>query len=449
MNKSILSTKIFIIIIINISQAQESLSLKRAIEIGLENNYQIKISKKQTEIAAASNNYEAAGRYPNVSLNISNNNSFNLTENEIDFAQQNGASVANALVPSVDASWVLFDGWKVNINKRRFEELQNQTMGNTEIAIENTIQSIMQAYYLALIQKEQLGVLREVIQLSKDRIAYQEIKKEYGQAGTFDILQTQDAYLNDSTTLLVQTNTLETALRNLNLAMGVDDFSKTYILTDPLPQNPARYQYEVLEEELFNNNKNIKNLYVAQELAKINLDFQESFRYPTVRANAGLRLNGNSFKLFKENPMTQEPFGAFLSGSSNLYLNFSASYPLYDAGNRKRNIEIAKMEQEVSEMNILDIKRNLSAQLNITLANYNNQLRLLNLTDQLIKNSKTNLNLAQERFKGGLITSFDYRTIQLAYVNASQSRLNALYNLKNTEIDILRITGKIRSVMKD
>jgi len=89
------------------------------------------------------------------------------------------------------------------------------------------------------------------------------------------------------------------------------------------------------------------------------------------------------------------------------------------------------------------LKRTLSNQLQNALANYNNQLRLVNLTANLINNAKENLTIGEERFKGGLITSFDYRNIQLSFVNASQARLNAIFNLKNTEVELMRLTGDL------
>ena len=107
----------------------------------------------------------------------------------------------------------------------------------------------------------------------------------------------------------------------------------------------------------------------------------------------------------------------------------------------KRAVQNAKIEEEIAQLNIDDLKRNLSSQLKITLENYNNQLELVKLTERLIASSEKNLKIADERFKGSLITSFDYRSVQLNYINASQSRLNAIYNLKNTEIILIRLIG--------
>ena len=95
----------------------------------------------------------------------------------------------------------------------------------------------------------------------------------------------------------------------------------------------------------------------------------------------------------------------------------------------------------IAQLNIEDQKRNLFSQLENTFATYNNQKRLLQLTDNLLENANQNLGIANERFKGGLINSFDYRSIQLSYINASQSRLNALLNLKNTEVELIRLIG--------
>ena len=101
------------------------------------------------------------------------------------------------------------------------------------------------------------------------------------------------------------------------------------------------------------------------------------------------------------------------------------------------------MEELIAQLNIDDFKRNLSNQLQNTLANYNNQLQLLQLTENLIENAKQNLQIGKERFEGGLISSFDYRAIQLAFVNASQARLNAIFNLKTTETELMRLTGQL------
>ncbi|MEM1121078.1 MAG: TolC family protein, partial [Bacteroidota bacterium] len=410
------------------------------------NNYEVEIARQNLQIAENNNDWGAAGRYPRVDLNVNANNGYVNARTPGFLLEQ--SAINNGITPSLDATWTIYDGKKVKINKQQFEELQNQRATGISVAVENTVQSVVLAYNQVLIQAEQLETLREVLILSRDRVVYQEVRKEFGQAGKFDLLQTQDAYLNDSTNILIQENNLVTAYRNLNLAMGEDNLTKVYQLTNGLNYEPTAYQLADLKQSMFANNQNLQNLQVARELANINTQFQESFKQPTVSLGSGLsydltRTDGSQLLAFGPDQPPVENENKGTNKTFNFYFNVRATYNLFDGGNIKRNVENAKVEELISQLNINNLKRNLSNQLENALANYNNQLRLVNLTENLIENAKQNLAIGEERFKGGLINSFDYRSIQLAFVNASQSRLNAIFNLKNTEVELMRLTGDL------
>ncbi len=446
MNKihpSILKWNLFLLIFLFAapSNAQNrKISLSEAIKIGLKNNFQIQIAKKQVEIAENNNTWKNTGRYPTIDFNLNSNNSFNWSNNPASFNPRI-SNITGGLTPSIDGRWILFDGFKYKINKQRFEELEFQSQTQVGIAIENNIRAIMVAYYQVIIQKEQLKTLEEVIKLSKERIDYQKTRQEFGQAGRFEIVQSSDAFLNDSTSYLIQLNTYETTLLNLKLAMGIDDMNITYEPKDKIDEKVKRYLYSDLEQKMFSKNRNLKQLMISQKLSQLNRELFEKDRKPIITLGSGISFRENGYWQSGKNPITQELYGGDFSSNLNYYLNFGLTFNIYDAGQRKRNIENAKVEEEIAQLNIKDLKRALSNQLKVALQNYNNQLDLLRLTEKLIKNAEENLLISKERFKAGQISSFDIRTVELAYINASQSRLNALYNVKNTEIELIRLTG--------
>ncbi len=425
--------------------AQEKLSLAQAIEIGIQNNYQIEIARQNFQVATNNNDWGAAGRYPRLDLNLNSNNGYRDARSPGFLLEQ--SALSGGLTPSIDLAWTIYDGKRVKITKQQLQEVENQTNLGISVATENTIQAIILAYNRTLIQEEQLATLREVLTLSRDRIEYQNVRKEFGQAGKFDLLQTQDAYLNDSTNILIQENNVVTAYRDLNLVMGQDDLNKVYELSDGLNYNPKTYQLADLEESLFANNQNLQSLMINRELANINTQFQESFNKPTISLGSGLiydftGTNGTQLLAFGDQPPVEND-NSGTNRTFTFYFNLQANYNLFDGGNKKRNVENAKVDELIAQLNINDLKRTLSNQLHNALANYNNQLRLVKLTENLIDNAQQNLAIGEERFKGGLITSFDYRSIQLAFVNASQARLNAIFNLKNTEVELMRLTGQL------
>jgi len=425
--------------LIRFSNAQNDLSMSQAIETGLQNNYQIQIAERYEDISVNNNNWQTAGRYPSVNFSINSQNAYTDQNNPASFL--NGSYVNGSLTGNLDASYIIFDGYQVKINKKRLEEMENQGQTNVAIAVENTIRSIMLNYYATVIQLEALEVLEEVLKLSRDRITYQRARQEFGQAGSFDIIQSRDAYYSDSTNIIIQQNVVETAVRNLNLAMGEDDLRLTYNLTDTLNSDAPDYVFEDLRERMFTNNNDLESLLIARSLSTFNRELSESDKYPTVSISTGTNLSGSVLKLSGENPNTMKPYDAAWGNNFNYYLNLSASYNIFNGNNRKRSIENAKVEELISQINIEDLKRNLSAQLFNTLETYNNQKQLVSINQDRVDNAIQNIEISQERFRNGLITSFEYRDVQLSYIRAFQTQLTSIFDLKNTEIELIQLIG--------
>jgi outer membrane protein TolC len=411
---------------------QTQLSLSDAIKIGLANNFQIQIGEQRIKIAKNNNNLSQAGKYPNIDLRLNSGNGIQAIDNPASFL--NGTITSLGVTPGVDVLWVLFDGYKVRINKQRLEQLEFQTAGNKELVVENTIQAIILSYYRAAIEQEKIGVFKEVLKLSRDRYEYQVIRRDLGVGSKFNILQTKDAYLSDSINLKFQETALDNAIQNLNLTMGVEDLRTTYALTDLLDYNRTNYDADALQQKMFANNQNLKNQFLNLQLLKTETDFQQSNKMPRVSMNTGVNY-----------ALSQNYLGDLSATGRTFqyYLNFSLTYNIYDAGRTKRAIENAIINEKIGQLTINDQKRTLRGQLQMNVANYNHQADIIELNDARVANAKENLSVAEERFKSGIITSFDYRNVQLAYIRAALTKLEAVYNLKTTETDIIRLTGGI------
>lgn len=421
--------------------AQETLSLEQAIQTGLRNSYTIKIEENDLAVAQNRNNWAIAGKYPAINVNLSSDNGYRYQNNPISFFTEI-SSYNMGLTPSVSSNLILFDGYRVRLTKAQLETNERLESGNVALAVETTIQNVINAYYQALLQQEQLTVLEEVLDLSRDRIRYQEVRQEFGQGGSFDLLQSKDAYLSDSTNYLVQKTNFDNALRNLNLAMGVDELNQRYRLSDQLSVPAEDYAIEAIRERVLVNNRNLQNAFVNRELAGINTRLQEVANYPAVTVGGNGSYNwGLSSGEGTAASGESRSINAVVAQTLNLGLNITATYTLTDWGVRRANVQNAQLQEISSQYNIDNLKRNLNLQATNLYATYQNQRDLVALTEELVQNARQNLTIAEERFKGGLINSFDYRAVQLAFINAEQSRLNAIFNLKTTETELIRLMG--------
>lgn len=425
--------------------AQESLSLTQAIEIGLKNNYQIQISERELEIAQKSNDWSIAGRYPSLDAFLNWNNGYSRadnTNNPASFIRQSNLVTSN-IAPGIELNWTLFNGGRVRITKQQLEELERLSQGNVQVTVENTIEDIILAYYQVLVQQEQVRVREEVLKLSKERVDYTIARQEFGQAATFDVLQSQDAYINDSTSYLIQLNTFENALRSLNLTMGVDDLSRRYQLTDQLQFITQDYALEDLKTRMLATNRTLQNLFINREIVQLDTRLIESTKYPIIglRTGATYGLNSNLVGTSTLASGDERDLGGVRTNNLGTFINFGITYNIFDWGVRRRNIENSRIREIAAQLDIEDYKRNISADVENTLATYNNQKQLVQITNQLVENARRSLTIAEDRFEAGLVNIFDYRTVQLSYINAVQSRLNAIYNLKTTETNLIRLVG--------
>ncbi|WP_430974244.1 TolC family protein [Sunxiuqinia rutila] len=417
----------FLLILASLSlKAQPSLSLEEAIKRSLENNYDITLVKQQQQIASINNSWGAAGRYPYIGVSLGADYALNDNANE-DFIQ-------NRFSGGVNLNWTLFDGFAVKITKQRFAELEELSKQNTAIMVEGTIQSVVLAYYAALLEKERLNVLNEVMLLSEDRYQRIQQRKELGSAVTFEVLQAQNAYLTDKTSYLSQQVFYKNALRDLAFLMA-DDSGASYELNDEFQAMPVSYVLADLQTQMVANNKSLKNQYINQNLLENAILSAKSSYYPTLSFAGGAThtRTGNDF----------ENSGISWNNVNNMYGNFTLSYNLFSGGNRKRALQIARLEEENGLVELEQMKHELDNKLANLYEFYLVRQELLSVARENMEAAKLNFQIAREKFESGAINSFNFRDVQLIYLNTSLQELQAIYNFIDTHTALLRMVGTI------
>ncbi len=427
--------------------AQTALSLSDAIQQGLQNNYQIRIAANELEVARSNDNYALTGKKPTISLGISPGIAYRNNSNPASIVAKSSTFSYN-IAPSANLNWTLFNGGRIEMNKERFATLADLSAGQLQLQVENSIADIIDAYYNAVVQQEQIGVFQRVLNLSRDRINYQAVRREFGQGGTFDELQANDAYLSDSTSLVLQQLNYDNAIRNLLQLMGEEDFDQSITLTTELDLEEQTFSAEELDRKMLATNSQLRTLRVNQQLADINTRLIEAENKPTVALTAGASFDyslatGTQTFVFGDAPPDARDLPGVGATTLSGQLGLTVNYLLFDGGARDVRAQTSKLQELTSRLNVDATEQQLRALLQNTLARYNNQREIVSITRRLITNAERNIEVSEERFKGGTINSFDYRQIQLAYVNAEFQLLSSLLNLQNTETELLRLTGQI------
>ena len=88
---------------------------------------------------------------------------------------------------------------------------------------------------------------------------------------------------------------------------------------------------------------------------------------------------------------------------------------------------------------------NLNIQLEKLFDLYNVRKDLYNVAQENLEAANLNMQISRDKFRAGTINSFNYRDVQLIYLNASFNRLNTIYNLIDANTALMKITGGIIS----
>ena len=419
------------------SISQDSLSLSKAIEIGLEKNYDIRLTLKNVEINTLLNDWGEAGRLPQLTINLGQNNS-------LSDQRKNPISFAPYLFQSTDLSsnaalnWTLFNGFGIKANKIKLEQLQLQSENTATLAIENTIHGIILAYYQAKMQIEQLSLLNNIVQLSYEKYSQQQIKSNIGIGVKFDLLQYESNLYTDSTNVVLQQLSLNNAIRNLNLIMG-EDVEKKWFLTSKIKPELNNKNFSVLKKEMLSNNTNIKNQYINIALTQQDISLAKSQFYPIINFNAGLNTSFGQLSTKDVNA----PIGNAASRNLNYYGNFTLNFKLYDGGKVKRGIKALEIQNEVDQLQMAQMTNQLIFELKNVYELYQTRTKIFELTKKAFVVSQSNLEIAKLKEQSGLINSFNFRDIEMAYLSAGVALYQASYDLLESNATLLKMTGKI------
>lgn len=401
---------------------QDPLTLSSALEKALENNYGLKISRADLQVAEINNNWGTAGRYPTIGFDASDNNSYDL----------NSASYTNRLSAGVGLNWILFDGFRVNLTKSQLETREDLSSGRLAIQVESTIEDIVLAYYGVLLQMEQLKVLQTVMQLSEDRYQYELKKKSLGGSVTYNVLQAQNVFLTDKANVMNQEMLVRNSVRNLNFMMGVEP-SLTWEFTEAFQADTSTFVLGDLMDKMKSDNQSLKNQYTNLLLQENQTALQKSSYYPSLALGAGMDY-GHAWG-YSDGEQTLN------NGSLTPFGNVRLSFDIYSAGVRKRGVEIARINEKIAKVEIDQMEHALTNQLFNLFDFHEVRLELLNVANENLEAAELNMSISEEKYRSGVINSFNYRDIQLIYLNVSYQRLQAVYNLIGSKTALTRITG--------
>jgi len=416
--------------------SQENLSLENAIKIGLKQNFDIQINKRNLEISKLNNNPGKAGALPKINLSAKKEEAVSdQSNNPTSFIQE--ILKSESINATANLSWTLLNGYGIKASKEKLNQLEYLSNGNLTLTLENTTQAIILSYYNCILQKDRLNLLQNVVNLSRERLIYQKTKYDIGVSSKIEFLQVENTLLTDSSNLLTQKVNYNNSLKNLNLVLGVE-LDSEWNLTDEMSTKTQIFNLKDLQSETFRNNTNINNQCINNEIIRQDIVLAKSAYYPIVSFNSGASYNESTYDVGDSGYE-----GSNTGETLNYYANLSINFRLYDGGNYKTLLQESEIRDLINDLNIEKKHREIKNQLSINYEKYNSNIIIYNLRKKAFDIAQINYQLANDKNNRGNINSFDLRDIEIAYLNSGISYLQSVYNLNESYLNLVKITGGI------
>lgn len=411
--------------------AQEVLTLEEAIQIGLENNYSIRIAKNSETIATNSNTKGNAGFLPSVSTSGNvGYTSNNTTQKFFSGDERTGKGAGNTAIRfGVAVNWTAFDGFRMYAVKDRLDLVEQKSKSFTRRQMHELVTQIQNRYYGLVRVLQRVEIIQQSIQLNNALKELAEAKLKIGTGTSLEVLQTANRLSADSSALLNLSDLSVQAQIELNRLMNRDpeiSFSVPIEIPDiilpPLSE---------LNELVINQNHELKLLRYDEQIAITQIKEAKSSLYPTLDLNAGYNYN-----------FSKAEVGFLLSNRSfGPTIGVTANYDIFQGRNLKKDIQNAELFQQNTILTRENLEADLLADLAFFYKDYMALRDLLDLEKRNLETAEKNTLLARELYRSGRATNFDVREAILAETQVKDRLSDVVYRQKINEIMIKNLAG--------
>lgn len=419
-----------------IASAQELLTLEEAVAIGLENNYGIQISRNAVEQAENNHSIGNAGFLPMIDATASRTESIQDSEFQAGGESRvtNGAESSNTNA-AINLNWTLFDGLRMFSAYDRLGQLNDLSEMQLDLNQEFLVTDISLTYFNIIRISEQLKILENNIQVTEERIEIEETKVDLGSGSEYDLLQARSDLSEDRAAYIRETNTLTEAKISLNELLGrqpVEDFQ----VVSEISVNRSLAK-EQLYQNLIEQNTELAIARLQENISQVELREVRGERFPEISFSSGYSFNRN------------ESGGGFFSFNETVGFSYgiTARVPIFDGFNINRRIQNAKINQRNAEISREQERLRIESNFESAFRAYSNAIELVDLEENNYQNAERTLDIALERFRLGSISSLEFREAQTTFLQAENRLINAKYEAKIAETELLQLSGNIDALV--
>ena len=416
-------------------EAPAPLTLRKCLEIGLEQNYDVRIVRNEERISDNDATAGNAGMLPEIGLSAGYSgtldNDRTTTPRDGDAVSESGVYDQTASV-GLAVNWTLFDGFRIRTNYKRLKEMQQMGALKTRITIEDFMASLTAEYYNYIQQTLRLQNFRYAVGLSRERLRITEARVQVGNFSRLDLLQARVDFNADSSKYMSQHELVTASRIRINELLANENLDEKLCICDTLIRVNSTLEWDTLLEKTLSANASLLMAEHDNTLAELDLKTVQARNYPYVNLTTGYGYSHNRYGSGTNRSR----------GTLGLNAGVQVGFTIFD-GNRRREQRNARIGIDNARLTRQRLEQSLRADLSNFWQAYRNNLEVILLEEENLIAAKENYEIAMERYLLGDLPGIEMREAQKSLLDAEERILTAQYNTKLCEIALQQISGNV------
>ncbi len=403
----------------------DTLTVSRAVEIGLINNFSIRIARNESK---KNRNNRMVGRglmLPSLRLDGAAAKS-RTSYYPPSPGTRSLPGTADEAKASVTLNWTLFDGFKMFYTAKQIEQRIEWNELAVRREIESAVVAIITAYHQLAARRAMLAAAQQQLNISRSQLSFVNTQYEYGRVGKRELLHQQVVFNTDSSQILTCRLDYTLSLHALNIAMGRSPDIPAEVIVDSsinCPEYDAEYWYYLA----LKYNTGLKMAEIEKLIAYTQHAITRAALWPMVAVSATASAN------------IADPGDDILRNRAEL----SVSIPIFSGFSRITAVKNAAVDTLNEALETEQQKLKLRALVYEQWERLRATCSQIEFEKQAIDKARQALDLAVEQFRLGRISDIQLREAQLALLNAEVRMQSAMFQNKVVMLQLRQLAGRL------
>ncbi|MEX0681086.1 MAG: TolC family protein [Balneolales bacterium] len=415
-----------------LAQDIRNITLDEAIEIALDNNIEIQLSRSVIERQNSEVRRRQADFFPNLNATVGGSRTIGRQFDPSIVAFDDFTT--NNLNARISTGITIFNGFR-NINQLRSARLARESAEERYQRVREEIIFESAAMFLdVLLARELLEIERENLEANRRQLEQVQAQVEVGMVPIVNQYSQEAVVANSELAVIRSENNLNMSQLRMTRLLQLDPLLEYEFVTPVIQEE----EIEILEYDLgelihvaMSNRRDVRAAEMEMQQNRYALNVSQGMRLPEVSLSGGIStayrdqqrqpvLNGSGTEIM---PFTDQFFDANINRS----LSFNVSIPIFNRRMTSNQIQQNKIDLQNAELEYQDLRQEVFLELRQAYNDYVGYAQELEATESVLIAAEKAYETELERYNVGSATLIELTNANNEYIQASSNRVQALY----------------------